>query len=67
MREYVVVKREPLYEKVCPVCGKPFEGLSRRRYCSQPCLQRASYLRHADKRRADRRQRYRRERQRRDN
>ena len=25
----------------CAVCGKPFEGLSKRRYCSNTCNQRA--------------------------
>ncbi len=61
VRRYVVVRREALLEKVCPVCGMAFEGLSRRRYCSRACLNRANYLRHGDQKRAARRARYRRQ------
>jgi hypothetical protein len=52
VREYVVVKREPLIPKICPVCGRTFHGLSRQRYCSPNCRHRADYRRHAEQRRA---------------
>jgi hypothetical protein len=65
VREYTVVRHEPLVEKVCPVCGRTFEGLSRRIYCSSSCLYRADYKRHADHRRAAQRERNRRRRGRR--
>ena len=57
-RVIVVTRREPLVDKVCPVCGAAFVGLSRQRYCGPTCLARAAYLRHAEARRAARRQRY---------
>ena len=58
--ETLVHRREPLVEKACPVCGRGFRGLGRRRYCGQQCQQRAYYLRRGDERRAARRARYRR-------
>ena len=59
-RERVIVRREPLMDKLCPVCGRAFRGLARQRYCSRPCRYRADYDRHAQQRRASQRQRYRR-------
>ncbi len=58
VRETVVVRREPLFDKICLVCGNAFQGLRRRRYCSPHCYYRASYLRHAEERRAKRRALY---------
>jgi hypothetical protein len=58
VQERLIVRREPLIGKVCPVCGTEFLGLARQRYCRPSCLQRASYLRHAQSRRAARRARY---------
>ena len=63
VKEIVVVRREPLLDKVCPVCGRAFQGLSRRRYCSSTCLYRANYLRTAEHRRAHRREQYRKQKQ----
>jgi hypothetical protein len=60
VRETVVVRRESLIDKVCPICGRSFQAVSRRRYCSARCLNRAAYLRHAEQRRANRREAYRR-------
>jgi hypothetical protein len=57
VREYVVVKREPLIDKVCPVCGQPFQGLSRQRYYPPSCRHRADYQRHVEQRKASQRQR----------
>ena len=59
--ERVIVRREPLVEKVCPVCSRTFRGLARQRYDSRACQKRADYQRHAEQRRADQRERYRRE------
>ncbi len=56
-RVTTVVRREALLDKHCPVCGEAFVGLSRQRYCGQPCASRAAYLRHAEVRKAARRQR----------
>ena len=61
-RERVIVRREPLLDKVCPICGKAFVGLSRQKHCSRKCANQASYRKLADKRRAERRERYRRQR-----
>jgi hypothetical protein len=58
-RVIVVTRPEPLVDKVCPVCGAAFVGLSRQRYCSPSCAARAAYLRHAEVRQEARRQRYR--------
>ena len=63
VKEIVVVRREPLLDKVCPVCGRAFQGLSRRRYCSPSCRYRAGYLRTAEHRRAHRREQYRKQKQ----
>lgn len=60
-RERVIVRREPLLDKVCLVCGKAFVGLTRQKHCSRQCANRASYQRYIDKRRAERRERYRRQ------
>jgi hypothetical protein len=59
--ETVVVRREALVDKACPICGQVFRAVSRRRYCSATCLNRAAYLRHAEVRRANRRETYRRQ------
>jgi tRNA(Ile2) C34 agmatinyltransferase TiaS len=64
VREYVVVKREPLLRKTCPACGQTFQGLSRQRYCSPNCRHRADYQRHAEQRRAYQRQKWAKERSR---
>jgi hypothetical protein len=60
VRETIVVRRESLVDKVCPVCGREFRAVNRKRYCSETCLNRAAYLRHAEQRRANRREAYRR-------
>ena len=59
-RERIIVRHEPVEDKMCPVCGRNFEGLKRQRYCSINCANRASYARHAEKRRAEKREKYRR-------
>jgi hypothetical protein len=56
-RTKIIVRREPLVDKVCPVCGTSFVGLGRRRYCSRACAARADYHRHLDARRAAKRER----------
>ena len=63
VREYTVVRREPLVEKQCPICGRVFEGLSRQRYDTSACQKRADYQRHVEQRRAYQRERYRRKKQ----
>ena len=55
-----IVRREPLMDKTCPICGTAFTGLGRQTFCSLACANRASYRRHAERRRAERRERYRR-------
>jgi hypothetical protein len=61
--ERVIVRRKPLLDKVCPVCGRAFRGVSKQRYDSPTCLRRASYQRHAEERRAAERERYHRKKQ----
>jgi hypothetical protein len=53
-----VQRRIRLVEKACVVCGARFEATARRLYCSNPCQQRVSYMRHRDKRLAEQRARY---------
>ena len=55
----VIVRREPLLDKVCPVCGRAFRAVSKQRYDSPACRRAADYRRHAEKRRAHRRETYR--------
>src|SRR5262245_19893722 len=55
----VIVRREPLVEKSCPVCGRAFRGLGRRVYCSPTCRNSADYRRHQEERKSRRRSRYR--------
>jgi len=57
-RERIIVRREPVEDKTCPICERSFEGLRRQRYCSVNCANRASYARHAEKRRAEKREQY---------
>jgi tRNA(Ile2) C34 agmatinyltransferase TiaS len=59
----VIVRREPLMDKVCPVCGRAFRAVSKQRYDSPPCRRAADYQRHAERRRAHRRETYRRTKQ----
>jgi len=42
------VRHMVLEEKKCLVCGKVFEGVKKRRYCSRACQAKANYERHAD-------------------
>ena len=35
----------PVGKRVCPVCGKTFDGVGRRRYCSRSCKLHAQYKR----------------------
>ncbi len=58
-RVRTIVRREPLIDKQCPLCGREFTGISRQAYCSNACVNQASYRRHAERRRAERRERYR--------
>ena len=61
MPERIVVHRILTAEKVCAVCGRTFEGVSKQLYCSKVCQRKADYGNHADDRRAARRARYQRE------
>jgi predicted nucleic acid-binding Zn ribbon protein len=53
------VRRIPLVEKQCVVCGKRFAGTKKSVYCSQACKSRANYQKHGEARRAHRREVYR--------
>jgi hypothetical protein len=46
-------------EQTCPVCKREFWGARTRKYCSQPCRQKANYERHAQEYRRERVERYR--------
>lgn len=39
------IRRIPLEEKTCPVCGKRFEGVHLRVYCSAKCREKAQWER----------------------
>jgi endogenous inhibitor of DNA gyrase (YacG/DUF329 family) len=53
------VRRFRLEEKTCPQCGKKFEGVKKRKYCSRACQAKADYERHADEYRKARVEKYR--------
>jgi hypothetical protein len=55
-------KRLKLARKLCPQCGKAFRGVLVQKLCSNACVQRASYARHAEQRRKARMAKYYRER-----
>ena len=51
-----------LIEKICPVCGKTFEGVKIRKFCSRACQNKADYDRHGEEYRQARMDRYNKER-----
>ena len=53
------IRRLTLEEKSCPVCGKRFEGVKKRAYCSRACQAKANYERHAHEYRQARMAKYR--------
>lgn len=55
------VRRFRLEEKTCPQCGKKFEGVKKRKYCSRACQAKADYEKHADQYRKNRRENYQKE------
>lgn len=52
------VRTVRLIEKTCPVCGKTFEGVKIRKFCSRTCQNKADYQRHGDDYRQARMERY---------
>jgi hypothetical protein len=58
-RERIIIRREPVVEKTCPICGRVFPALNRQTYCTVNCANKASYQRNLEKRKATRRRRYR--------
>ena len=56
-----VVKRITVEQKICPQCGRKFEGAKVAHFCSKSCANKASYQRHAEEARERRREKYRRE------
>ena len=55
---YTYTRKLRLEEKTCPICGKKFEGVKKRVYCSRACQARADYERHADQYRKARVEKY---------
>jgi tRNA(Ile2) C34 agmatinyltransferase TiaS len=47
-----------LAERICPTCGKKFEGWGKQTYCSKLCSNKAAYARNAEAYRAARRAKY---------
>ena len=60
---YTYTRRLQVVEKTCPQCGKPFEGVKRRKYCSRACQSKADYERNAETYRAKRMEKYRQQKQ----
>ena len=60
-RVIMVERRLKLTVRTCAVCGRPFEGWGRQRFCSKPCQRHWDYRQHAESRRETRRARYRRQ------
>ena len=56
-------RRLRVEEKQCPVCGKTFEGVKTRQFCSSACKAKARYQRHAETYRAKRMEKYRQQKQ----
>lgn len=56
-------RRLTLEAKTCPTCGKKFEGVKKRKYCSRACQAKADYEKHADQYRKARVEKYRDEKQ----
>lgn len=56
--EVKFVRRLKLEEKTCPQCGKLFEGVKKRKYCSRACQAKADYDRNAETYRKNRVKRY---------
>ena len=56
---YTYTRRLRLEEKRCPVCGKTFVGVRKRKYCSRRCQAKADYLRNAETYRQQRVESYR--------
>ena len=42
------IRRFKLETKKCPTCGKQFEGVKKRTYCSRACQTKADYEKHAE-------------------
>lgn len=63
MREVAVsfVRKMTLETKVCPQCGKKFEGVKKRKYCTRACQAKADYERNAETYRTARMESYRRQ------
>jgi len=53
-----IVKRITVEQKVCPQCGKKFEGAKVAQFCSKSCANKASYARHNEDARKRRREKY---------
>lgn len=62
IKEVTVVRRFKMTEKICPVCGKKFQGTKKKTYCSIACQQKRNYERHAERYRKARMDRYNKER-----
>jgi endogenous inhibitor of DNA gyrase (YacG/DUF329 family) len=58
----ITVQKQTRYiqiaKKVCPQCGKTFERALHAKYCSNRCVNNASYARHAEEIRAKQRAKY---------
>ncbi|HJY82389.1 MAG TPA: hypothetical protein VKK81_15075 [Candidatus Binatia bacterium] len=55
------IRKVRLVEKTCPVCGKKFEGVKIRKFCSRSCQNKADYGRHGEEYRQARMENYRRQ------
>lgn len=58
VQSYAYTRRVTLEEKTCPICGKTFEGVKIRKFCSRACQNRADYERHGGEYRQARVERY---------
>jgi endogenous inhibitor of DNA gyrase (YacG/DUF329 family) len=52
------VRRLRLEDKTCPTCGKKFEGVKKRKYCSRACQAKADYEKHTEQYRKARMEKY---------
>jgi endogenous inhibitor of DNA gyrase (YacG/DUF329 family) len=56
--EVRMMRHIPLERKLCPQCGKSFEGAKLAQFCSKSCANKASYQRHAETARTKRMAKY---------
>lgn len=61
IQTFTVTRKITLEEKACPQCGGRFVGRKNRKFCSRPCVRKATYAKHGEEYRRKRLESYRRQ------